>query len=41
MVKKNSDILEGLGKLKIVRLKLHISKNLASVAQQTHGLSLK
>jgi len=32
----NSDILEGLGKLKDVYLKLHISKNLALVAQQTH-----
>jgi len=33
-----SDILEGLGKLKDVLLKLHISKNLASVAQQTNGV---
>jgi len=36
-----TDIFEGLGKLKDVHLKLNISKNLASVAQQTNGLSLK
>jgi len=34
----NSDILKGLSKLKDVHLKLHISKNIASDAQQTHGL---
>jgi len=33
-----SDILEELGKLKVVHLKLLISKNLASVAQQTNGV---
>ena len=33
----NSDILEGLGKLRDFHLKLHISKKLASVAQQTNG----
>ena len=32
----NRNILEGLGKLKDVHLKLQISKNLALVAQQTH-----
>ena len=34
-------LLEGLGKMKDVHLKLLISKNVASVAQQTNELSFK